>query len=977
MGAEPQIVITGLSVEPARITAGTRVRLRVTAGGGPNYAVRQTLGGTGPLPGWLVHDAGYAFLPGKDFTSGPDLKSPEHFHRDNGARDRDPAPGSWAVDLDTTGWPAGTHEFTLLACNRPQKGPYVGQERRFAIVVDDGTPLRADEGDLAGLTLSVNGVPLQGRAPEAPIRPGQPNRLSVDRAAGSGDRGSLRLELRRDLADPAAGPDPLALQEARLGDGVRSLEFDLGVFAVPARFEHDAGALYRRTTRFTLSVHGDDGRLRARVALSQAGGAGNAGDVLSAGVAERVYHLGRKDPAQAHPLDPPVLLRLDAALLRDPDAAVAVVSRRGDLTDLSREGVPGRLLFTAADGNVLLAEAMTATVEEKHVPLPVADLPPGDYRVSFAPQIGGSADSCGPSVRYRRRLPDPARIGISPLAPWMLDRDLTRPEILVADFAKAAADGWLEVPTDAGWHLAPSEKGFALIHPEGRWDVRPATLRLPSAAGWYALFAETAKGWTTLQVGDGLVRGVREGPTFVEAAEMTGKPVRIYGADRPGSGLRSLRLVPVMAASVQAFRQATGAPPRELRGVADWCDYVAPPPVHHSGGGRIARDQFGLLVAGHGELGMRSIAWSIGRSWVEYHSELPETSRFPCAPLENLEPELRRTYEGRAAMIDRWDALNEALAAGLKHGVAVLPWLGMQRHYGTSYGGIFASKWFMSHPEWWRVSKNGDVSTSTVSYHFAAVRNERCRIFAEVARRGVDAVVVGCCRQVPMLLYHPAMVTEFQTEFGYDPRTIDAADTERYRRWIGWRADRFTEFLRQLRRDLAPLRSARGKPIAIVARIPSVGLFYNLAQGLDLETWLAEGLVDELQVEPLEDCNGQAGDHSLRPYLDLARARGVPVLGGVNGNTWWNLVAILQRALGLLEADVRGIEVYESNNFAVSSERRWLIPLMGHPEALRRWLDESNLDAVYPVWSRNAASGFDNHSFGGRWSVYGSGPNAL
>jgi len=977
MGAEPRITITGLDVAPARVAAGTTVRLRVTAVGEPNYAVRQTLGAMGALPGWLSHEAGYAFLPGKDFTPRPDLKSPEHFHRDNGALDRDPAPGVWAVDLDTAGWPPGTHEFTLLACNRPQKGPYVGQERCFAIVVGDGTPLRADEGDLTGLTLTVNGVPLEGRTPEAPIRPGQANRLSVALAATSADGGGLRLELRRNLADRAAGPDPLALQEARLGDHGRRLEFDLGTFAAPAVFEHDAGALYRRTTRFTLSVYGGDGRLKARVALSQAVGTGNAGDVLGAGVAERVYHLGWKDPEQAHPLDPPVLLRLDAALLRNPDEAVAVFSRRGDLADLPPEGIPGRLLFTAADGRELLAQAVTATVEEKRVPLPVAGLAPGDYRVTFTPQAAGTADTLGPSLRYRRRPTDPARVAISPLAPWTLERDAARRELVMADFAKAAADGLLTVPADAGWTFAPHPGGTALIHPEGRWDASPATLTWPAASGWYALFAETEKGWTVLQLGDGLVRGVRAGPTFVEAADMTGQPLRVYGADLPGSGVRCLRFVPVTAASVQAFRQATATPPGELRGVADWCDYVAPPPVHHSGGGRIARDQFELLVAGHGELGLRSIAWAIGRSWVEYHSELPETTRFPCAPLDGLEPRLRHLYEGRAAMINRWDALDEALTAGRKHEVAILPWLGMQRHYGTSYGGIFASKWFMSHPEWWRVSKNGEVSGSAVSYHFAEVRDERCRIFAEVARRGVDAVVVGCCRQVPMLLYHPAMVAEFQKVYGYDPRTVDAADPERYRRWIGWRADRFTEVLRQLRRDLAPLRAAGGRPVRIVVRIPSSGLFYNLAQGLDVETWLAEKLVDEFQVEPLEDCNGQADDHSLRPYLALARPHAVRVLGGVNGNTWWNPTAILQRALGLLAADVDGIEVYESNNFAACSDRRWLIPLMGNRDALRRWLDESNLAAVYPVWSRHAASGFDNHSFGGRWSVFGSGPNAL
>ena len=198
-----------------------------------------------------------------------------------------------------------------------------------------------------------------------------------------------------------------------------------------------------------------------------------------------------------------------------------------------------------------------------------------------------------------------------------------------------------------------------------------------------------------------------------------------------------------------------------------------------------------------------------------------------------------------------------------------------------------------------------------------------------------------------------------------------------YDAWIRWRADFVTETLRELKSRLTPIRKKTGRPIPVVVRIPSKGLFYNMAQGLNVETWCREKLIHAIQLDPLEDCGWRGEPHDVRPYLELGRRYELPVYGGVNGNTFRNPTAVFRRGLGLLEAGVDGIEIYESNNFAVISPRRWMIPLFGNGAKLRQFLNESNLDAVYPVWSNNAASGYDNHSFRGGWSVYGLGGFSL
>ena len=136
--------------------------------------------------------------------------------------------------------------------------------------------------------------------------------------------------------------------------------------------------------------------------------------------------------------------------------------------------------------------------------------------------------------------------------------------------------------------------------------------------------------------------------------------------------------------------------------------------------------------------------------------------------------------------------------------------------------------------------------SSAVSYFFQEVRKERTNIFLEVAERNNDGLLIGTCRQVPMLLYHPEMILAHKQESGIDPLKIDGSHLD-YTNWITWRAEFFNEILRDLNKGVAEINKNRDKNLTIAVRIPSSGLYWNLAQGLDIEQWLKEGLVDRLQ----------------------------------------------------------------------------------------------------------------------------------
>lgn len=810
------------------------------------------------------------------------------------------------------------------------------------------------------LDVSVNGASCFPEASYYPIYPARANHLRLRVDFNALNRDALTATLVRTL------PDGRLYQEtANLAPELPEAVFDLGTFAVPAQYDYENGVVYRRGCRFTLTVIDEPtGQAIAVFGFYQGPARAPDCEALWTGDVKRyVYNSGydagrgwRPNDESGAPMDPPFLLKLDPAVLSDPDD-VRVMFRQKE--GLNLPPVIAELLISRLpDGKKIHRRRVLIGPQWKTEKVGVSRYADGNYRIELRPEIEGTKDHEGPYVIYHRRTRAPSAVRVSYLAPWTLVRDSARGELTISDFRQAVEKWAAEQPDPAKWQVDGRLLG------QGDARAKPVVLRV-GLRGYYAVFARAVK---RCYVQAGKDRTVREvgnyGDTFLTAVDMTDGEVAVFQSGTKGEGLASLRFIPVTPESVEKFQTETSNPQTRLVGVADWCDYFVQ-------GSRLDADQWDALIRGHVELGMRDLEWSIGRSWVEYESRLPDTTRFPCIPLAQADPKIQAIYSSRAYMVNKFCPLTEALQRRGEYHIRLWPWLAMQRHYGGAYGGIFASEWFKAHPEWHRWQKHGTgPEGSVVCYFFPEVRKERVDIFCEVARKHPDGLVIGCCRQVPMLLYHPDMVAAYKQKTGVDPRTLDASDGKAYMDWIRWRADFFTQTLRELKERLAPIRAETGLPIPVAARVPSAGFIYNIAQGTDVETWCREGLIDILQVEPLEDRGGR-GSHDMRPYIDLGRRYGIPVLGGINGITLWkNYTVILKRALGLLEAGVDGIEIYESNAFCVMSPQRWLIPLLGNKDRLREFLSASNIEACYPVWATNACAGFDNHSFGPGWNVY-------
>ena len=760
--------------------------------------------------------------------------------------------------------------------------------------------------------------------------------------------------------------------EAQLSEETPTACFELGPFTAPPVYEHEAGFVYFRGYRLEIRLKEPTaGRTLFHIAFYQglseepsAYGSDRGqrndwrqGNEILAKPGRLI--AGKKERIVYHPMhgsESAFSLRLADKVLIDQNA-LEIQCRLNEGAMVAELSCVLRVI--APGGEFVYSEELTLQrgIEWAKFNLYPDDWSVGDYRIQLLPVLQGKVWEEGPGIIYRRREPDSSIVLVSELAPWKLQRDPDRKEIVISDFREASDES------------------------------KPVSLKL-DAKGCYAVFARIVGQGCLVQVTkDGLVRAVKGASvakeTFVCARELDDGIIKIFAFDtlvESGSGLARLRLVPVTPESVKSFYKEASHPPVPLYGVNDWCCYFDENPA------RLAQDQFDTIVGGQAELGMRTLDWSVGRSWVEYHSDLPGTTRFPCTPIE----EAIKTFPGaqnyhRTTMINQYRPLSSVYENRQRFGTRIWPWLAMQRHYGVnSYGGIFASRFFREHQELRRWRKNAQGPDSgEVCYFFPEVRQERVDILLETAAKGADGLLVGCCRQVPMLLYHPEMVKTYREKTGVNPLKIDASHKEAYKDWIKWRADFFTQVLRDLKKGLAPIEKEMGKHIPVAVRVPSAGLFYNLAQGLDVEQWLIEGLVDQLHLDPLEDRDGR-GSHDVCPYCELGRRYGVPIIGGV-GSTWSMnpeaYVTGLKRALGLLRSGVDGIEIYETEMLAESTSYRWGLPLFGDIARIEDFLKNSNIEACYPVRASSAAYGHDNHSVWGgtwrNWSVYGQGGQAL
>lgn len=203
-----------------------------------------------------------------------------------------------------------------------------------------------------------------------------------------------------------------------------------------------------------------------------------------------------------------------------------------------------------------------------------------------------------------------------------------------------------------------------------------------------------------------------------------------------------------------------------------------------------------------------------------------------------------------------FDTLAEAIDYGHQIGLEIHAWLTLNE---DDHGWGLQSRFTKENPDSrWR-KRDGSVYHSQQSFAFEKVREYKLGLIREVLEKYdidgffLDWIRTGDVRDDPQndadgvadFGYEEPLVTSFQEQYGISPYDIPNGDD----RWVRWRAEPQTEFMRGVRRLMKATRPEL--PLTVMGQHPwsyrgnRHGIAGNL-RGLllDTKTWAREGLVD-------------------------------------------------------------------------------------------------------------------------------------
>jgi hypothetical protein len=157
---------------------------------------------------------------------------------------------------------------------------------------------------------------------------------------------------------------------------------------------------------------------------------------------------------------------------------------------------------------------------------------------------------------------------------------------------------------------------------------------------------------------------------------------------------------------------------------------------------------------------------------------------------------------------------------------------------------FFVSKFYQDHPEY-RCRDRAGREIPRLSYAFPEVQRHMLALCAEIAERDIDGFGWIYVRGLPVVLYEQPLLDAVRRQYGLDARALPEDDD----RVCACRAALYTDFMRQAKQTLDALRRRQGRrPLKYSVIVPATRQV-NYRLGLDLKTWVAEGLIDILGVD--------------------------------------------------------------------------------------------------------------------------------
>ncbi|MGC9318068.1 MAG: family 10 glycosylhydrolase [Armatimonadota bacterium] len=215
-------------------------------------------------------------------------------------------------------------------------------------------------------------------------------------------------------------------------------------------------------------------------------------------------------------------------------------------------------------------------------------------------------------------------------------------------------------------------------------------------------------------------------------------------------------------------------------------------------------------------------------------------------------------------------------------GIKLFASMRMGPFYAEPYAEVFNGSFYARNQHLRIVLPNGElpepgnnttpdytVQRPNLSYVYPRVRQFFLDVFDDACRRDLAGVNLDFVRNFPFFGYEKPLVESFVSKYGTQPPGDDPE------LWWRHRATYMTQLVRDLRAQLDVTEERLGHDLEISAR---VDYQHYLEWGLDIETWMREGLLDILIVTRA----GRGGFNifDLEPFVTMAEGTGCRVVAG-------------------------------------------------------------------------------------------------